>query len=129
MAEQPGNKAVQAESLALALASGLNVRDAAAKAGITDRTARKWKKRPAFARRVEELHADLVKQTVAKLSNLGVYAVAKLHDLISRDGVKEQVQLGGAKAVLEYLFRGHDLMSLEARLEAIEAALEERKRS
>jgi hypothetical protein len=102
-----GRKGVEVALIA-ALAAGGSVPAAAAHAGCSLRTAYRRLEDPAFRQAVEAARADLVQQTVGRLSALGVLAAEGLQDLLKSPlpGVK----LGAVRTALEHLFRGamHD---------------------
>jgi hypothetical protein len=109
------------DALALALASGQTLRDAAAAAGIGERTAsRRWAD-PAFRRRVDELRADLVARALGRLADGMAEAADVLRALLAA-GTPPAVRLGAARSLLELGCRLRESVELEARLTALETA-------
>jgi hypothetical protein len=109
------------EALALALAAGQTLRDAAATAGVTEMTAyRRWKN-PAFRQRVAELRLDMISQAVGKLADNMAESADVLRKLLAED-VKATVRLGAARANLELGVKLHESVELDARLAALERA-------
>jgi hypothetical protein len=51
---------------------------------------------------------------------MGVRAADGLNDLMG--STREQVRLGACRSVLDYLMRGHELIEVELRLQALEEA-------
>jgi hypothetical protein len=106
------------EALALALAAGQTLRDAAQAVGISERTAaRRWSD-PDFRRRVSELRGEMVGQILGKLTEGMTDAVAKLRELLGAQS--ESVRLGAARSILEIGMRVRELVEFEDRLTALE---------
>ena len=109
------------EALALALAAGQTLRDAAAAAGVTEMTAyRRWRE-PAFRQRVSELRAEMIGRAVGKLADNMSESADVLRQLLAED-VKATVRLGAARANLELGVKLHEATELEERLAALERA-------
>jgi hypothetical protein len=109
------------EALALALAAGQTIHDAAAAAGVTEMTAyRRWRE-PEFRRRVAELRAEMIGRAVGRLVDGMSEAADVLRSLLAED-VKASVRLGAARASLELPVKLHESTELEARLAALERA-------
>jgi len=87
------------EALALAVASGQTLRDAAQQAGIGERTAsRRWAD-PAFRRRVSELRGDMVRRSLRRMADGMTEAADVLRQLLAAQS--ESVRLGAARSLLE----------------------------
>jgi hypothetical protein len=117
----PTAKTCRADDLlALALAAGRDVAEAAAAAGVSERTAYRRLADPAFKRRVAELRAGMVDRASGRLADGMADAAAALRDLLGHpDG---RVRLGAARAMLEAGVRVREAAELEARLAALENA-------
>jgi hypothetical protein len=87
-------------AVALALAAGRTVRDAAAACGVGERTVYTWLKDPAFAERVAQVRSELFALAVGKLAGLAGGAADALGGLLA--SASEAVRLQAARAVLEY---------------------------
>jgi hypothetical protein len=109
------------EALALAVATGQTLRDAAAANGIGERTATRRMADPAFRRRVAELRADMVARSLGRLADGMADAADTLRALLRAEG--ESVHLGAARALLELGTKLRESVELEERLAALEAAL------
>ncbi len=118
-----GNAEARREALALHLAKGLAVAQAATAAGVAVRTAFEWRADPAFAARVKELRGELFAQAVGILASVNGLAAAKIGCLIQSDD--EKVALAAVKATLEL---GRSLRETEDLQERL-AELEERLRA
>jgi transposase-like protein len=109
------------EAVALSLASGCTVREAARQAGCGERTIHTWLGDDAFRRRVAEVRTDLFSQAVGNLSRLAGKAAEALGALL--EAKNESVRLQAARAVLEGGMKMHEALDLAARLAALEARL------
>jgi hypothetical protein len=88
------------ECLALALAGGASVRDAAAGIGIAERTAFRRLEDPAFRQRVGELRREMVTAAMGRLADGMSDAAAELRRL-ALGAASEPVRLGACRAILE----------------------------
>src|SRR5262249_59881186 len=87
------------EQLALALAAGQSLRDAAKTAGVGERTAtRRWA-HPTFRRRVDELRAEMTHRSLGRLAD-GMAEAADVLRKLLRDR-NSRVKLGAARNLLE----------------------------
>jgi hypothetical protein len=107
-------------ALLAALAAGQTLRDAAAAAGVGERTAgRRWAD-PAFRGRVAELRAEMVGRALGKMADGMAEAAGVLRQLLGAD--REAVRLGAARALLELGTRLRESVELEERIRALEQA-------
>jgi hypothetical protein len=93
------------DALALALAAGQTVRDAAAAAGVSERTATRRLTDPGFRKRVAALRAELVQAAVARLQSSVGQAVDTLA-AVAKEGKKDGDRVRAAVAILDSAFRG-----------------------
>lgn len=107
------------EQLALAIASGLPIKDAAASAGVSHRTAHRRLNDAPFAARVAELRREMVSQAVARLASYASSAVEVLHG-IAEEGESDSVRVQAAKALLSLMPSLRDHAELEDRIRALE---------
>jgi hypothetical protein len=108
------------EAAAVALASGRNLRGAARDSGAGVRTIKTWTAaQPAFARRVQELRAEMTSRALGRLVDGMAGAAEALRKLLTAKS--ETVRLGAARAVLEMGSRLRETVELEERLAALEA--------
>jgi hypothetical protein len=111
------------DAILLALAAGANPSGAAAAAKCSERTVRRRLQDSAFRSRVSGLRSELVQGVVGRLATLGRKAADGLNDLMGSS--REQTRLGARRLVLDFLFKGTELLEIEkieARLAAIEEA-------
>jgi phenylalanyl-tRNA synthetase beta subunit len=111
------------QALALALACGATVENAARKAGIAERTAYRRLDDPAFRQRVNQLRLELVQRTAGMLSGAGLGSVKTLVDLQNDVAVAAGVRRRAARDVLELGLKLREAADLEERLAAVEERL------
>jgi hypothetical protein len=126
MSDRPGNLETRREAAALALARGLSIRDAAAEAGVNERTVFNYRTDPVFNARVKELRAELFALAVAKLAGMNGKAADQLAGLL--ESGDEKTRLGAVRLVADWTkaAREHDLA---AEIEALRQELQEIKRN
>jgi hypothetical protein len=111
------------EALALAVATGQTLRDAAQAAGIGERTAsRRWAD-PAFRRRVSELRGDMVQRSLGRMADGMAEAADVLRQLLAAES--ESVRLGAARSLLELGAKLRESIELEERIGEVEAIIKE----
>jgi hypothetical protein len=106
------------DALALALARGATLRDAAAEVGVGERTAtRRWADAD-FRRIVLRYRADMAGRAVGELAD-GMSAAARtLRALL--DCESPAIQLGAARSLLEISMKAREALDLEERTRALE---------
>jgi len=107
------------EAVALALASGSTLENAAKKAGVGTTTVKTWLTSDGFVRRVQQLRAEMTTRAMSKLIDGMSFAASTLRELLSADS--EQVRLSAARSVIELACKLRDTVELEQRLAALEA--------
>lgn len=114
------------DALAVALAAGQTLRDAAAAVGMGERTAtRRWAD-PAFRQLVSRHRGEMVSRAVGELAD-GMTAAAKtLRALL--DCESPAVRLGAARSLLEIGVRACEAVELEERIRVLEDRATEGKR-
>jgi hypothetical protein len=114
------------DALALGLAQGHTLRDAATGAGISERTAaRRWAD-PVFRKRVGELRGELVAMAAGRVADGMGEAASTLRELLN--AAPPAVRLGAARSLLELGVKLRESIELEQRLTAVEARLSEKKK-
>jgi hypothetical protein len=108
------------EALVLALACGATVESAARQCEVSERTAYRRLKEPAFRARVQEARAEMVKRSAGMLTAAAGESVRTLL-VLQKDSAPAAVRLGAARAVLELGIKVRELVELEARIAALEA--------
>jgi hypothetical protein len=106
------------DALVAALASGCTLRDAASRAGVSERTVRVRLADPSFRARLDQARAEALDRAVAALNSASRAAVSTLEALLYADS--ESVRLGAAKAILEAGARMRETLELERRVAQLE---------
>jgi hypothetical protein len=105
----------------LALASGEGVVAAARKAGVTERTVRRWREEDGFRREAAQAHAEMFARALGCLAEGAASGALVLRQLALK-AKSEGVKLGAARALLELGPRLRESVELEERLRALEEA-------
>jgi len=110
------------DQLALAIASGLTVDEAAAKLGVSRTAAfRRWRD-PAVKQRVVQLRQEMTDRAVGLLAESLCEAVITLKQLM-RDGETDSLKLKAAERLLETGLKAAALAQLEQRIVDLETAM------
>ncbi len=107
----------------IALASGQAVGDAAREAGVSTRTATRWRASPDVRAQVAVLQREALDRAAAALADAANEAVATLRELLA-PGAPPVLRLRAASEVLRHVVALHDAVSLDGRLAALEARLD-----
>src|SRR5262245_5402507 len=107
------------EAVALALASGHTIRQAAGLCCAGERTIKRWLTDPAFRRRVTELQAEAVKRATATMGDTMTEAADVLRQLLAARS--ERVRLGAARSLLELGVKLRGNVELEGRITTLES--------
>jgi hypothetical protein len=114
------------EIVALSLAAGRTVKDAATTNNVSVRTVADWLRYDAnFVQAVDSLRADMISSAAGRIAHDMTSAAKTLRKLL-RDP-DSRVQLGAARAVLENGVRLRENTILEARIAELERLAAERK--
>ena len=106
-------------TLLMALACGATVAQAAAKAGISERTAYRRLADPAFRARIETLRAEMVQRAAALLIAAAIHAAKTLIDL-QNSATPAAVRRRAARDILELSERLRERTVVEKRLAALQ---------
>ena len=106
------------DALAVALAAGQTVEEAARQAGLSERTAYRRLALPGYRQRVAEARAEMVAQALGKMASNMTAAADTLRQLLTASG--DNVKLGAARALLELGVKLRESVELEARLVELE---------
>jgi predicted transcriptional regulator len=108
------------EAVALALAAGKTIREAAAECAAGERTIKRWlAERPDLARRATVLRGEMVNRALGKMADGMTAAADTLRTLLNTEA--ESIRLGAARSLLELGTKLRESVELEARLQALEA--------
>lgn len=114
------------EALALGVAAGKTVRDAAAEAGVSESTAHRRLTDPVFAARVQEIRDGLVSAAAGRLAGGMAAAADVLVALLQSQD--ENVKLRAASQLLAGGVKVVEVAELQRRLEALERVTSEARR-
>lgn len=123
----PDNLTPKQERLLLALLIEPTHEAAAAKAGISPATLRRWLRQPEFIRAYRVARRQLVETAIGKLQQASSEAVDTLRDALTSDHPGTRVK--AAVAILDRAYHGTEMLDLVAQVEqqgaAIQALLED----
>jgi hypothetical protein len=106
------------DGFALAIASGTSIKEAALSARISESTAYRRLKDPAFRRRVSEIRTSYLNEAVGRLSEAANEAVWTLKALLASSS--DSVRLSASRAILELGTKLREQAELEERITALE---------
>jgi hypothetical protein len=121
MARDGLTKTGRDEVLALALAGGANLQDAANLAGMSRRTASRRVTDPAFVAKVRECRAAAFDAALGGLSSRLARAVERLGELV--EDANGAVALGACRTLLSSAHDYREQVELEARMTAVEGQM------
>lgn len=104
--------------LAALVAAGRTHAEAAAEAGVSERTVARRAKEPAFARRVQDLRSEMTARALGRMADRMAEAADALHQLLGAKA--EAVRLGAARSILELGVRLRESVELEERIRRLE---------
>jgi hypothetical protein len=104
--------------VALSLAAGSTITQAAEAGGVTEKTVRRRLATPAYRAEVRRLRSEKMERAVGHLTEATTVAVDTLVDLLS--ATSEHVRLGAVKTVLEYAISLSENVETRERIEALE---------
>jgi len=106
------------DRLAVELAAGKTVADAAEAAGLSERTAYRRLDDAAFRGRMTTLRGEMIGRAVGRLADASTKAVETLTALLTTDSAT--VRLGAARSILELGTRLREAVEIEERLSSLE---------
>lgn len=115
------------ERVALLIASGRTIKDAAAEAGAGERTVHTWLEDQAYRAHVSALRGRLLDEAVGRLAGCASEAVATLAELLGED--QPAVRLRAALGILDQLIRVRQHAELDERITNLEKLAHERDES
>lgn len=108
------------------LASGARIKDAAARANVSETTVWRRLQEPSFREELDRLKAEALEGVAGALATCSTAAVTTLYALLKARS--EMARLGAARAILEFVIRVKEVTEIERRLAAIEETLPPRSR-
>ncbi|QEL17448.1 helix-turn-helix domain-containing protein [Limnoglobus roseus] len=124
--DKPSRRVFEPRLIAELLSCG-TVTDAAAKAGISRRTAQRWMRQPGFQARYRQAREDAVSAAVGLLHNSTSSAVQELAKILANDVTPPAVKVQAANAVLGWAAKFGELLDVRARLAALERKAKQKK--
>jgi hypothetical protein len=115
-----GRRSRLPDPLALALATGLSVRDAAARASVSERTAYRWLADPGFRQRLVEVRAEFRERVLGQLTDASIEAVSNLRSIQADSAAPFPARVAASRAILENAQRLAEAVDLETRVAALE---------
>jgi len=106
-----------------ALANGESVAGAARASGASERTVRRWRASPAFARDLADRRREGLRQAGAQLVSAATEAVAVLRAVIADQESGAPTRVAAARVLLAEAFRVAEIEDVVGRIEEIEARL------
>jgi len=110
------------------LAQGLSPVEVADKVGVSDRTVRRWVKRPEVAAALRELQQEALHGSARRLRALAQHATDALGHVLKSPHTPPAVRVSSARVILEFVVRLEEiekLRELEERIGGIEKSLQE----
>lgn len=108
------------ERLLAALLTSKTKKEAAAAAGITDRTMRTYFEDPEFCARYREAFANVVQDATRQAQQLLDPALSTLKEVMEDEEIPAAARVNAAKIALDYAVRLTDQNDLAERLAALE---------
>jgi hypothetical protein len=105
-------------AVALSLAAGATITQAADSGGVNEKTVRRRLATPAYRAEVRRLRSEKLERVVGHLTEATAVAVSTLVDLLN--ATSEHVRLGAVKTVLEYAISLSENVETRERIEALE---------
>jgi hypothetical protein len=107
-----------------ALLSQPTIAMAAKTAGISEATAGRWLKDPAFQARYTEAKQQAFGEALSSLQQSMLAAVATLRSVMLSEATRASTKVQAASKLLELGLRAHELYEMEARLQALEQRMQ-----
>lgn len=116
-----GNQERKYQTAIAALMTAPRQADAAAAAGISERTLERWMVRPDFRRLYRAARSAAVEQAVSQLQTFSSSAVAVLVEVMQDTAAPPAVRVAAASKVLAGAVEALEMMDFAGRLEALES--------
>lgn len=111
----------QSRAIACLLTSA-NIQEAAAAAGVGERTLHTWLKEPAFQTALANEESRVIDAAARQLVQLSETAVGTLREILEDPSTPKSLRLRAAGQVLDNLLQLRQLVSLEDRVRKLEEA-------
>jgi hypothetical protein len=111
----------------IALLSEKDIRSAADKVSVNERTLYRWLADPIFQAELLKAEGDMIDAATRHLVQLQQPAIETIKTILECEDVSPNTRLRAAQTILDYLIKLRELRNLESRLVALEAAIYEHK--
>jgi len=108
------------DRLILAMLERPTLAEAAQAAGVSEKTARRWRTMPAFQAAYRKARGEAFSQAVGRLAAMCGQAAAVLGDVMADNDAPHHARVSAAVAVLRYARDGVELDDLAQRIEQLE---------
>jgi hypothetical protein len=115
------------DALAVRVASGMSIRDAAKEVGCAAPTAYQLSAQTDFQIRVNELRTEATNEAVGSLTNLARTAIQTLGDVMTMEEARPQDRIAAAVAVLKIISPFAELHEIRRRVDELEKMAAEKK--
>jgi transposase len=102
------------DQLIVVLLSGLTIRRAAERVGVSERTARRWMKEPAFREAYEQARREAFDAALSVLQGASTRAVQALLRALGADRASDRIR--AADLILTHAAAGHSTQDLAGKL-------------
>jgi hypothetical protein len=99
------------------------IEDAAASAGVAERTIYRYLNDPAFQAELAKAEGRSIDEATRQLLKLQDEAIAVFLQVLSDKKIAAGVRLRAAQSILDYLLKLRELRNIEQRLAALEASI------
>jgi hypothetical protein len=120
-----GSKETRREAAIVALLAEATIEKAAAKAGVSLATLKRWLRDPVFAGAFRAARRELVETAITRLQQTTTSAVSTLYE--SLHAPQSAVRVRAAAIILEQSLRATELVDLQQQVDELRAALEKLK--
>jgi len=107
-----------------ALAGGSTLPEAAAVAGISERTGRRWRNDPRVRQALGEAIDDRMGQAAAMAAVAACQALARLQELLLGPATEAPILVAACRCVLDRATELHEMYQLTERVQRLEEALQ-----
>jgi hypothetical protein len=109
----------------VALLSEKDIRSAAAKVSVNERTIYRWMADPDFQAELLKAEGDMIDAATRHLVQLQQPAIETIKTILNCEDVSPNTRLRAAQTILDYLIKLRELRNLENRLATLEETINE----
>lgn len=123
MNEKPKQLSARQRAAIEALLTHGEVTAAATACGVSRQTIHSWMREPAFQAALTTAEAEVLRGVTRRLVALGDAAVSTIADVMADPDTSPSVRLKAADSALSHLLRLREMIDIETRVAALEAAV------